>query len=145
MAVVRKAAEFISIADTILGPVRNKISGGVRLLVCEFNKRNISRNARPTVINGNTCVLSRFIGSPIKLQTPKAAAAVLARTRVPMKANADWIIQQYIATTPISIQNLIMFVLEYSFRISFTFSVENVKYKNGEAELFLAWFRRSTS
>lgn len=129
MAVVSKAAELISITDIMLGPVLASISGGVRCLVCWFNKRNISRKERPTVTNGRMCVLSKFIGRPIILQTPNAAAAVLASTSVPMNAKADWIIQPYTATTPITTPNLIISVLEYCFRILFTFAVENVTNK----------------
>lgn len=145
MAVDRKVAALISMVDMILGPVRDTISGGERSFVCSFNIRNISRIARPTVMNGKTCVLSKFIGIPLKLQAPKAAVVALAKTRVPIKANNDCIIHPYAAKTPITIPNLIKFVFEYSFKIRFTLAVEKVRNKYDEDDCPFALVRRSTS
>lgn len=127
MAAAAKAAELIKAEEIIFGPVRCSTSEGVRFRSAWVDSmRNISLMARPTVMKGNTCVLSRFIGRPIRLQTPRAAVAELANTITPNTAIPDWATQLYKATTANTIPSLIKSVLECSLSIMFKLAVENV-------------------
>lgn len=87
MAAATNAPEFMRAAEIILGPVLCNISAGKSFRVLVDKMRNISLMASPTVINGNTWVLNRFMGRPMRLQTPRAAAVELAKTRTPITNN----------------------------------------------------------
>lgn len=124
MVAAKKAAQFKPAELMIVGPVLCIISAVAKFLVCDDKTKNMSLRDKPTVMKGKTCVLSRFIGKPIRLQTPKAAAEDADNITTPSPAKLECTIQPYITPTARTTPILIISVLECSLRILFRFAVE---------------------
>lgn len=135
-AATRSIAELINVADSTIGPVHCNTSGDDKFLLCVDSIRNISLMAKPTLKKGRTCTLSKFIGKPIRLHTPSAAAAELARTSTPRVARQECATQPYTARAAKTTPSLKMFILECSSSILFNVAVENVLKWYDDEELF---------
>lgn len=93
--------------------------------------------AKPTLTNGRTWILRRFIGIPRRLQTPKPAADELARTRTPKVAMPDCTSHPKAAAIPKTIPIFTRLFLEYSAKIRFKVAVENVSKRYDDDDMLL--------